>query len=63
MVSFKTFMKIRYPEWENERIVFTPIRPDIDLMCAQNSYLSDTPDILTFLYNGYLAKQALTSSP
>jgi hypothetical protein len=57
MVSFKTFMKIRYPEWENERIVFTPIRPDIDLMYAQDSYLTDTSDILTLLYKGYLTKQ------
>ncbi len=50
-------MKIRYPEWENERIVFTPIRPDIDLMYAQDSYLTDTSDILTLLYKGYLTKQ------
>lgn len=59
MVSFKTFMKIRYPEFENERIVFTPIRPDIDEMFAQSSYLLDTPDILALMYKGYLAKQAL----
>lgn len=50
-------MKIRYPEFENERIVFTPIRPDIDLMYAQDSHLTDTSDILTLLYKGYLIKQ------
>ena len=50
-------MKIRYPEVENERIVFTPIRQDIDLMYAQDSYLTDTSDILTLLYKGYLTKQ------
>jgi hypothetical protein len=57
MVSFKTFMKIRYPEFENERIVFTPIRPDIDRMITKSRYLSDTPDILTMLYKGHLVKQ------
>jgi hypothetical protein len=59
MVSFKTFMKIRYPEFENERIVFTPIRSDIDRMMDDNSYLSDTPDILTLLYKGYIVKSEL----
>ena len=49
MVSFKTFMKIRYPEWENERLRFEPQRPDIDKLYQSNNRLKDTPDVLTRL--------------
>jgi hypothetical protein len=50
MVSVKTFMKIRYPEFENERIFFTPIRPDIEKLVRSNHSFIDLPDLLVILY-------------
>ena len=52
MISFKNFLKIRYPQWEYEKIEFVPKRPNIDKMIRANKSFSDLPDLLLTFYNG-----------
>ena len=51
MVSFKTFMKIRYPEWEYEKLSFEPSRPVIeDLKGFKDN--RELIDLMTLFYKG-----------
>ena len=52
MISFKTFLKIRYPEWETETFEFIPQRPNLDKMIRANKSFQDLPDLLLTFYNG-----------
>jgi hypothetical protein len=52
MISFKTFLKIRYPEWENTILSFEPARPNIDKMVKGKKSFNDLPDLLLTFYNG-----------
>jgi hypothetical protein len=52
MISFKTFLKIRHPEWEYEKLVFVPKRPNISKMVKANKSYNDLPDLLLTIYNG-----------
>jgi hypothetical protein len=50
MISFKTFLKIRYPEWENEKFDSIPQRPNITEMIRANKSFQDLPDLLLTFY-------------
>lgn len=52
MISFKTFLKIRYPEWETEKLEFVPQRPNLDNIIEGNKSFKDLPDLLLTFYNG-----------
>jgi hypothetical protein len=52
MISFKTFLKIRYPEWENTILSFEPARPSIDDLYARNGADNQTIDLIAYINNG-----------
>jgi hypothetical protein len=48
MVDFKTFCKIRYPNWLESSPVFIPSRPNIEELFSKTSE-SETLELLVFL--------------
>jgi hypothetical protein len=52
MVDFKTFCKIKYPNWLESSPVFILSRPNIDDLFNKHSSENIDLDLLTMLYKG-----------
>ena len=49
MVDFKTFCKIRYPNWLESSPVFIPSRPNIEELSSKTSSESEALELFVFM--------------
>lgn len=62
MINFKTYLKIRYPEWENEKHESLHERLNHNKMIRNEQSCSGFHDVLLSYYNDFLLSSIINSN-